>query len=236
MIKFFIRSKDNDEESSINLLFKKESVMNDIAVQNLITLSDIILTDHLHLDFFAVTYPIFPISPESGMIKIIDDADTLQSIRSSGNSILKHIMLKNQDSIISDILNKYMYGLVSYTLQSYLIGLRDRHPGNIMIHKGIILHIDFGHILGKEPHPITTTCDIKINTDILDVIVSKDEDNDRSKFYLELCSNGIVILRKYFSLFFVILSENTDFDPHILKISYCRDFNPDRKMNLLSIP
>ena len=213
-------------QGNIKLLFKKESVMNDVAALSLMTICDVLLSDQIDENFDVITYPTIPLTAHSGMIEIIEDAETLQTIRAKKKPILKHIMLRNEKKIIGQVLDRYMYSLISYTLHSYFIGLGDRHPGNIMItDDGAIFHIDFGYILGKDTYPLTGT-EIKLNSDMLDVITNDETVIDRSKIYLELCAKGVILLRKYFNLFFILLSQDTNYDDkHIEKFIMSR-FQP----------
>lgn len=216
---------DGNKTFTINLLFKKESIMNDVTVLNLITLCDIILneTDKLRGKITVVTYPTMPLTSNSGMIEIIDNAETVYAINKKKKSITQHIFEKNQNSIVGEVLQRYLYSLVSYTLHSYFIGLGDRHLQNIMITDDAeIFHIDFGFILGKDAYPLTGT-EIKLNSDILDVISDYD---GLYPTYLELCSYGLVILRKYFNMFFILLLQTSKYDEkHVEKFIMSR-FQP----------
>lgn len=208
----------------IQLLFKRESIMNDIVVLNLMTLSDIILMHALDGERLGVViYPTMPLTANSGMIEIIDRAETIHSIISSNKNILQYIVEKNEHKV-PEVLDKYMYSLVSYTLHSYFIGFGDRHPANIMItEEGAIFHIDFGFILGTDAYPLTAS-DIKLNSNMLDVIGGSD--SHRTKIYLELCSKGIRILRKYFNIFFILLSTDLKYSiKHVEKFILSR-FQP----------
>lgn len=198
-------------DGPIKILFKKDSIMNDFIVLNIMTLCDIILSENLDNNFDVVTYQTMPLSESFGMIEIIQESETIYDIKKKNNSILQHIIIKNDYSgrQISDVLNRYMYSLISYTLHSYFIGVGDRHPQNIMItDDGAIFHIDFGYILGKDTFPITGG-DIRLNSDMLDVIGGTD--SIRCKKYLDLCSKGVILLRKYFNIFFILLSLDTKF-------------------------
>lgn len=203
-------------QGKISLLFKKESIMNDVIVLNLMTLCDIILTENLNQNFGVIVYPTMPLTPNSGMIEIVDDAETIHAINNDKKTILQHIIERNEEKIIGHVLDRYMYSLVSYTLHSYFIGLGDRHLQNIMItDDGAIFHIDFGFILGTDAYPLTAS-DIKLNSGMLDVIGGSD--GSRYQTYLELCSKGVILLRKYFNMFFILLSQNNKFkEKHIEK-------------------
>lgn len=187
------------------LLFKRESVLNDMTVLNLIELGNVILQEHTEKNFGAIVYPVMPITAESGMIEIVENAETVYNICSEGKEIWQYILEKNKDKLIGDVLKTYRQSLVSYTLHSYFIGLGDRHLQNIMItDDGKIFHIDFGFILGKDAYPITST-DIKLNADMLSVLGGEGSPNYEK--YIKYCSYGVVILRKYFNMFFILLNQ-----------------------------
>jgi hypothetical protein len=208
----------------VSILFKRESIMNDVTVLNLMALSDIILKDAFQLNLGCVVYPVMPITSNSGMIQIIDNAETVYSIENKKKTIFQYICEKNEDKIIGDVMNKYLNSLVSYTLHSYFIGLGDRHLQNIMIsHDGTIFHIDFGFILGTDAVPLVST-EIKLNFDMLEVIGGND--SLRYKQYLDMCSHGTIILRKYFNLFFILLAQNTKFKERQIQRFILSRFQP----------
>lgn len=194
----------------IRLLFKAESVMNDVTVLNLMTLCDVILKDVIDTKFRVVTYPVMPLTENSGMIEIVDQAKTIYEINKEKKTIIQHVLDTNQNDIVKDVLDRYLYSLVSYTLHSYFIGLGDRHFQNIMLaNDGSIFHIDFGFILGREAYPFSAS-DIKLNSEMLDIIGGKR--GEKYNKYLELCSYGVVILRKYYNIFFILLTQNIGFN------------------------
>lgn len=215
---------DNSEYKNINILFKKESIMNDVTVLNLMTLCDIILKGSLDMNFGIVVYPTMPLSINSGMIEMVDKAETVYDIVSKNKTVFQYIIHNNQDRLAGEIIRHYMYSLVSYTLHSYFLGLGDRHLQNIMItENGCIFHIDFGFILGTDAYPLTAS-EIKLNSGMLDVIGGSD--GELYKEYLDLCAKGVVILRKYFNMFFILLCQSTKFkEKHIERFVMSR-FQP----------
>lgn len=225
----------------IRLLFKRESIMNDFTVLNLMSLCDIILGENLNglndeednpnKKFSVVFYPTMPLTPNSGMIEIVDNAETVYNIGKKNKTILEHIVFRNEKTIIANFLDRYLYSLVSYTLHSYFLGLGDRHLQNIMItDEGQIFHIDFGFILGSESYPLSGT-EIKLNSDMLDVIGGKD--SNRYDIYLELCTRGVIILRKYFNIFFILLSQDSKFSGKHIENFVLTRFQPRQVDNII---
>lgn len=215
---------ETDIVGKINLLFKRESIMNDVAVLNLMTLCDIILAETLNCNFNTVIYPIIPLSANSGMIEIVDRAETIHNISAKKKTISQYIIENNENRTVGDIMNRYMYSLVSYTLHSYFLGISDRHDANILVTEdGAIFHIDFGYILGNEAHPLSGS-NIKLNAGMLDVIGGTD--STRYSTYLELCAKGVVVLRKYFNMFFILLSQNSKFKEKNLEKFILTRFQP----------
>ena len=215
----------NTNVGRIDILFKNESMMNDVTVMNLICLCDITLKENLGIEFGVVTYPIMPLTSNSGMITIIKNAETIHSIINENKSIFQYIIENNEDKKSSSVIDRYMYSLVSYTLHSYLLGLGDRHLENIMVTKdGQIFHIDFGFILGTDAFPLTLNSDIKLNSGMLDIIGGRE--SERYKKYLDMCSKGVTVLRKYFSIFFILLSQNTNFKTNQIERFIMSRFQP----------
>jgi phosphatidylinositol kinase/protein kinase (PI-3 family) len=194
------------QDRYIRIMFKRESIFNDLTVINLITLSDIILNENLNTQFGIVVYPVMPITYDTGMIEIIDHAETIYDIFAKKHTILQYIIENNEESKVKDIMDHYMYSLVSYTLHSYFLGLGDRHLQNIMVTRnGALFHIDFSFILGNDAHPITGS-NIRLNSSMLETLGGSE--SYRYRLYLEYCAKGITILRKYFNLFFILLCQN----------------------------
>jgi len=189
----------------IKLLFKLESIMNDLVILNLIELFDDSLKKYVSQNFQSISYKAVPLGRNAGMIEIIDKAETIQSMGSEGKSILQYILENNESNIVGNVLDVYTYSLVSYTLQSYFFGLGDRHLENIMITtEGSIFHIDFGFILGRESQPISMSY-IRVNSEMIQVLGGRN--SERYKLYRKLCSSGLIILRKHIQMMFLLLSQ-----------------------------
>ena len=88
---------------------------------------------------------------------------------------------------------------------------------------GSIFHIDFGFILGKDAYPLSSN-NIRLNSGMLDVLGGTD--TLRAKKYLELCSQGMIIIRKYFNLFFILLNQHINLDEKYIEKFILSRFQP----------
>lgn len=217
----FITFITTSEKGHIKLLFKKECVLNDVTTINLIRLTDIIFESNTQFELQpgikldTVTYNVMPITSESGMIEIVEDAETLDSIYKKKYTLHQAIFLKNKQEIVATLLLRYTRSLISYSLNSYFIGLRDRHLHNIMItDDGRIFHIDFGFFMGNDASAITTP-DIKLISDMFEII---DKDENLRSEYINECSRGSVIIRKHFNLFFILLTQGNYAKANVAKV------------------
>ena len=224
IIKFKIEHyEDNDSTDPIDIkiLFKNENIHNDIIVLNTMSLMNIILNRDIDENFSTIVYPAMSLTHNSGIIEIVENSETVYAINKKRMSILQYILEENQEQKIKNVLDRYMYSLVTYTLNSYFIGLGDRHLQNIMVsNTGEIFHIDFGFILGNDIYQMSNS-NIKLNSDMLNVIIGK-----RSETYIELCSQGIILLRKYFSMFFIMFSQNSNIKSEIIEKFIMSRFQP----------
>jgi hypothetical protein len=190
----------------IMMIIKNEDIAGDLVCMNLIQISDVILTDTLkkQIPFQSIIYDVIPITSSYGMIKIVNNAETIYDIKEKQKkSISQYILGTNDDVYVGDLLDTYMESAVLYTLHSFFLGLGDRHLQNIMITSdGKIFHIDFSDILGTNSYP-GTCCDVRL--DILDVIGC--DNCDRYKIYRGMCSDGLIILRKHMHTFFILFDQ-----------------------------
>jgi hypothetical protein len=201
------------------LLFKNESVMNDLIVLNLITIYDHLLKKHVDRNFDTTIYKVMPLSSNSGMIEIVTSAETIQKIRCSPDgqtTILEYIVKNNPDEIIRTVLDRYTYSFASYTVNGYFLGIGDRHLENIMITTdGKIFHIDFGFVMGKESQPITMS-DIRIIPDMIKALGGPT--SERYLKYKKLCADSVIVLRKYSNILFLLLAQLESKNMNIDKI------------------
>ena len=53
------------------------------------------------------------------------------------------------EDIVDHNIDNFLRSCAGYVVTTYVMGIGDRHPSNIMMQKGHLFHIDFGHFLGN---------------------------------------------------------------------------------------
>ncbi|CAD8090047.1 unnamed protein product [Paramecium primaurelia] len=110
-----------------------------------------------NLPLKLTTYDIQSLGPSSGIMEMIKDAATIDSLKKKLNSIDKDITLsqffkKYYTTNLQKAQRNFCCSLAAYSLICYFLQIKDRHNGNILLHKsGKILHIDFGFFISISP-------------------------------------------------------------------------------------
>jgi len=196
-------------ESMDSILFKKECLIQDYIIINIIRIMDSILKRDENIDFGIKTYRVLPLNDKSGIIEIIPDSETLYTITHKLNFTIQNYVLEHNSSLpVDQIRQRFVKSAAAYCVISYLLGVGDRHLDNIMVSQdGFLFHIDYGFILGFDPKPITPT--MRITKDIVDAmggVNSKD-----FTLFKDYCTRIFNCLRKYIWLFmsmFLIITED----------------------------
>ncbi len=189
--------------SVIRMMYKKEDVRKDQIILDLINLMEILVKEEEGIDLYIVDYNIFPIGDTTGLIEIVDDADTLYFIKEKINSnILNYIMEKNGDLKIKDLRDKFIKSTAAYCVLTYLLGVGDRHLDNIMVTKdGRLFHVDYGYVLGKDP--IFWNPSIRITPEIVEAIGGFQSEN--YVYFKDICTKIFNCMRRNINLFMDIV-------------------------------
>lgn len=116
------------------------------------------------------TYNVTAISDDCGLIEMAPNAHTLYELTHEKNtSLLNFILSHNGDLPVNVVRSTFIESVAVSCVMTYILGVGDRHQENILCtDDGIIFHIDYGYILGDDPHG--APCEIRITSDILDAI------------------------------------------------------------------
>jgi len=114
---------------------------------------------HSKLPLRLRPYRILATSPTSGLIEVVPNAKSLDSLKKS--------MPPNCHSLAELFKRRYggahtpsfyrarrnfVQSLAAYSVVCYLLQIKDRHNGNILLHaNGSLVHIDFGFLLSNSP-------------------------------------------------------------------------------------
>jgi len=99
------------------------------------------------------------LGPDVGLVEVIQDAVTLSNLKEklyqqnipSLNAFFEHYYGKDDEKARK----RFCRSLAAYSLICYFLQIKDRHNGNIFLHKsGHICHIDFGFFLSNAPGKI----------------------------------------------------------------------------------
>lgn len=98
-------------------------------------------------------YEVLSLGPTQGVIQMIKDATTIDALKRNLNGMaLSEFFHKFYADRIREALTNFLYSLVGYSLVQYFLQVKDRHNGNILLHKdGYLVHIDFGFFLSNSP-------------------------------------------------------------------------------------
>ena len=198
------------------ILYKSEDIRKDHVVSNLINLACLKLKKANIIDTDVITYKVSPLTTESGLIEIVEDANTIFNITEDlGFTVQNYINESNPDCTNTEITEKFMKSTAIYCIISYLLGFGDRHLDNIMISKsGSLFHIDFSYILGKDPK-YSNSKHIKITPEIINVMGGYNSKN--YNIFKKYCVEVYNQLRLHINSFMNLLLIVADVDPTLTR-------------------
>ena len=113
---------------------------------------------HARLPLKLQPYRILATSPSSGLIEVVPNAKSLDSVKKATPNYASLLGLFRQTyggptSVgFHRARRNFVQSLAAYSIVSYLLQVKDRHNGNILLHtSGCIVHIDFGFLLSNSP-------------------------------------------------------------------------------------
>lgn len=151
------------------------------------------------------TYNVFPITCGFGCITMIPDVETLYTINEN-TTVLNYILANNGNENIKTVRSRFIISCAGACLLAFILGLRDRHLQNIVIQKnGVLSHIDFGFILGRDPKFLNTK--MRITTGMIDAMGGFHSEGYQR--FVELIRDSYSKIRLHSALFFHLLSSES---------------------------
>ena len=186
-----------------DMLIKKEDLIVDTIVLNIIRVMDHILKSEEGTDFFILTYRTISMGKECGVIEIVDNAETLYTIDGNGaRNTLIHLLEKNTTTTVERLYDKFVKSTAAWCVISYLLGVGDRHLENIMLTSdGRLFHIDYGFILGEDTKIMAPA--IRISTQILECLGG--ERGENFAHFKRVCIRIYKCLRRHSNLILSML-------------------------------
>lgn len=202
--------------STKRILYKSEDIRKDHVVSNLINLACLKLKKANIIDTDIITYKVSPLTKNSGFIEIVEDANTIFNITEDlGFTVQNYINEHNPNVKTNDLIDRFMKSTSIYCIISYLLGFGDRHLDNIMISKsGLLFHIDFSFILGKDPK-YSNSKHIKLTPEIINVMGGYNSKN--YSIFKQYCVDIYNQLRLHINSFMNLLLIVSEFDSTITK-------------------
>ncbi|RWS06961.1 phosphatidylinositol 4:5-bisphosphate 3-kinase catalytic subunit beta isoform-like isoform X1 [Dinothrombium tinctorium] len=174
------------------------------------------------LDLRLTPYRVIATDKKVGLIEVVLNATTIANIQIENRSVATSVFTRRSifewlkdhnpdEQSLSKAIEEFTLSCAGYCVATYVLGIADRHNDNIMVKtNGQLLHIDFGHILGKfkekfgirrERVPFVLTHDF--------VYVIKRGETGFERFQ-QVCEEAFTILRRkgpfIISLFAMMLS------------------------------
>lgn len=111
-----------------------------------------------NLPLLLTPYEVLSMGPDCGIIEMVKDSITFDKLKKHLKSDFgKPLTLKDFFEVyfrdgLAEAKDIFMRSLAANSLVMYFLQAKDRHNGNILLHKsGKIFHIDFGFFLSNMP-------------------------------------------------------------------------------------
>lgn len=104
----------------------------------------------------SITLYLTRVGNDFGIVEIVKDIMTMSRLKEKmyqqGINSLNEFFIKYYGSEVDRARKRFCRSLAAYSLVCYFLQIKDRHNGNILIHRlGHIVHIDFGFLLTNAP-------------------------------------------------------------------------------------
>ncbi len=212
---------DKNNEQMFYIMLKKDDIRKEEIIMKMIGLMDHLLKIEEGIDFNIITYNILPLSEKYGYIQFVSNSSTLYHIKEDLGFTIQNYILEQNNISFNEFRDKFTKSCAAYCVITYLLGVGDRHLDNIMLsNKGILFHIDFGYILGKDPKPVSP--EIRITPEMIDAMGGKTSLN--YELFKEYTGKIYNCLRRHASTFYTMLISLTEFHPSLDDTDFTREY------------
>lgn len=173
---FIVIVKHGDDLRQDQLILQMEALMDTLLKKDL-------------MDLKLTPYHVVATSPIDGMVEFIP-SDGMGDIIKDG-TLRDYLSKMNGGSIPTQVMNNFVRSVAGNSVITYLLGVGDRHLDNLLQRgNGVMFHIDFGYILGKECKPFPPP--MKLCKEMIDCMGGKGSSSyqDFTKLCCE-CYNSI---------------------------------------------
>ncbi|GBG28567.1 Phosphatidylinositol 4-kinase [Hondaea fermentalgiana] len=164
----------------------------------------------LDLNLWLQPYRILPTGRTLGLIEVVEDAQSLDAIKSEYYAEEKrNVTLEEhfQRSFtmpheVAAARRRFVESMAGYSMMCYIFGVHDRHNGNIMLRNdGRVVHIDYGFIFAMAPgkDKVAHTnfsferAAFKLTNEMVEVMGGVEHPN--WQYFKELCTRGLLAIR-----------------------------------------
>ena len=146
------RRGDDRREFVQCFLFKSENVYKDAAVMSMLEVYTQTCKIEEVTAVCTVTYDVMPLSPEDGLIGLVQGVRSLYSLWQEKISIQNYVMENNLYTTINTLRLRFIGSSAAAVVMSFLVGAGDRHLDNILVCRdGRLFGCDFSYLMGQEP-------------------------------------------------------------------------------------
>jgi hypothetical protein len=97
-------------------------------------------------------YHVCPLSQDTGLVVFVDGAVSLFSLQERGENLLRHVVrTAGKHRTVGEMETVFRRSVAFSCIMALMLGYGDRHLGNLVIGGGLLLHIDYGFLLSREP-------------------------------------------------------------------------------------
>ncbi|THD22541.1 Phosphatidylinositol-4 5-bisphosphate 3-kinase [Fasciola hepatica] len=225
------------------LIFKHgDDLRQDMLTLNLLRVMDRIWKEE-GLDMCLVPYACLATGPDMGLIEAVRNARTVMSIQNDrlraalqidSTQLYRWLTqeqyagrdgLSQNGTTYEQTIQNFTRSCAGYCVATFVLGIRDRHPDNIMVDtSGRLFHIDFGHILDNRKKKFGITRErvpFVLTKDFITVIARGNPDvvlgapvtatgggssNVQFQKFARLCERAYVMLRKHSNLLLTLFA------------------------------